>query len=91
MANQDEAGASNSQVPNIFSIKMSNVEYKILLEKLTFEMFNMYTSMTAANEKIQKLSASISKLIERNEHVELSVVNTEVLKQEVEYLKNKIV
>ena len=91
MANQDEPSASNSHVPIISSIILSNVEYKKLVEKLTSEMFNVHTSMTAAKEEIQKLSASNSKLIERNEHFELSVVNTEVLKQEVEYLKNKIV
>ena len=81
MANQDESGASNSHVPIISSNKMSNVEYKMLVEKLTSEMFNVRTSMTVANEEIQKLPASNSKLIERNEHLDLSVVNTEALKQ----------
>ena len=90
MATQDEAGSSISQVPIISSIKMSNAEYKMLVEKLTSEIFNVHTSMTAANEEIQKLSTSNSKLIERNEHLELSLVNIEALKQEVEYLKNKI-
>ena len=41
-------------------------------------------------KKFKKLSASNSKLIERNKHLELSLVNIEALKQEVEYLKNKI-
>ena len=91
MDNQDEASASTNQVPIIYLIKMSNAEYKMLVEKLTSEMFNVHTSMTAANEEIQKLSASNSKLIDRNEHLELSLMNTEALKQEVEYLKNKIV
>ena len=91
MANQDEASASNSQVPIISSIKISNVEYKMLIEKLTSEMFNVHTSMTIANEEIQKLSTGNSKLIERNEHLELSLLNNEALKQEVEYFKNKIV
>ena len=90
MANQDEAGTSISQVPIISSIKMSNAEYKMLVEKLTSEIFNVHTSMTAANEEIQKLSTSNAKIIERNEHLELSVMNTEALKQKVEYLKNKI-
>ena len=71
-------------------IKMSNDKYKMLVEKLTSEIFNVHTSMAVANEEIQKLSASNSKLIERNEHLELSLVNTEALKQKVEYLKNKI-
>ena len=84
MDNQDEAGVSNSQVPIISSIKMSNIKYKMFFEKLTSEMFNVHTSMTVANEEIQKLSASNSKLIERNKHLELSVVNIEALKQEVE-------
>ena len=39
--------------------------------------------------EIQKLYSSNSKPIERNEHLELSLVNIEALKQEVEYLKNK--
>ena len=80
MANQDEAGTSINQVPIISSIKMSNAEYKMLVEKLTSEMFNVHTSMTDANEEIQKLSASNSKLIERNEHLKLSIVNIEALK-----------
>ena len=50
MASQDEVGLSNNQVPIISSIKMSNVEYKLLVEKHTFEMFNVHTSMTVANE-----------------------------------------
>ena len=53
-----------SQVPIISSIKMSNVEYKMLVEKLTSEMFNVHTSTTTDNEEIQKLSSSNSKLIE---------------------------
>ena len=80
MASQDEAIASTSQVPIISSIKMSNAEYKMLVEKLTSEMFNVHTSMTTANEEIQKLSASNSKLISRNEHLELMIVNIEALK-----------
>ena len=63
----------------------------MLVEKITYEMFNVHTSMTVVNEEIQKLSTSNSKLIDRNEHLELSLVNTEALKQKVEYLKNKIV
>ena len=54
MANQDEASESTSQVPIISSIKMLNVEYKMLVEKITSKMFNVHTSMTAANEEIQK-------------------------------------
>ena len=69
MANQDEAGTSISQVPIISSIKMSNAEYKMLVEKLTSEMFNVHTSMTVANEEIQNLSTSNSKLIERKEYL----------------------
>ena len=91
MANQDETSVSTSQVPIISSIKLSNAEYKMIVEKLTFEMFNVHTSMTAANEDIQKLSAINSKLISRNEHLELMLLNIEALKQELEYLKNKII
>ena len=90
MDNKDEAGKSISQVSIISSIKMSNAEYKMLIEKRTSEMFNVHTSMTAANEKIQKLSTSNSKLIKKNEHLEFYIVNIAALKQEVEYLKNKI-
>ena len=54
-------------------------------------MFNVHTSMTAANEEIQKLSTSNSKLISRIENLELMLVNIEELKQELEYLTNKII
>ena len=63
MAIQDEAGSSSSKVPIISSIKMSNAEYKMFVEKLTSEMFNVHTSMTAANEESQKPSASILSLL----------------------------
>ena len=53
MANQDEASASTSQVPIISSIKMSNVEYKMVVEKLSSEIFNVHTSMTTANEEFK--------------------------------------
>ena len=56
---------------------MFNVEYKKLVEKLTSKMFNVHTSMTAANEEIEKLSYSNSKLTSRNEHLELMIVNIE--------------
>ena len=91
MARKDEASTSTSQVPINSSINMSNVEYKKLVEKLTFQIFNVHTSMTAFNEEIEKLSSSNSKLVSRNEHLELMIVNIEALKQEIEYLKNKIV
>ena len=77
MGTQDEAGSSINQVPIISSIKMSNVEYKMLVEKLTSKMFNVHTSMTTSNEEIKKLSASNSKFIEKNEHLELTLVNIE--------------
>ena len=79
MANQDEASASTIQVPIISSFKISIVEYKIPVEKLTSELFNVHTSMTVANEEIQKLFASNFKLISINEHLELILVNIEAL------------
>ena len=59
---------------------MSNADYKMLVEKLTYEMFNVHISMTAANEKIQKLFASNSKLISTNENLESMLVNIEAVK-----------
>ena len=53
-------------------------------------MFNVHTSIIVANEEIKKLSSSNSKLVSRNEHLELMIVNIEALKQEIEYIKNKI-
>ena len=42
-------------------------------------------------KKFKNCLLVILKLIERNGHLELSIVDIEALKQEVEYLKNKIV
>ena len=53
-------------------------------------MFNVHTSMTAANEEIQKLSTSNSKLIERNEHLEFSIVNIEALKKKWNISRTKL-
>ena len=50
----DEASSSTNKVPIISSIDMKNTEYKKIVEKLTSEMFNAHTSMTATNEKIEK-------------------------------------
>ncbi|MGI4673474.1 hypothetical protein ACR2XN_28825, partial [Klebsiella pneumoniae] len=54
-------------------------------------MFNIHTSMTSANEEIERLTALNASLVKRNDELELLVILTENQKQEIEYLKNKIV
>ena len=54
-------------------------------------MFNIHTSMLAANEELEKLIAKNAELTEKNEKLGLMVVNRESLKHEVDYLKNKLV
>ena len=46
--------------------------------------------MTGANEEITRLTAKNLELTEKNEKLSLLVVKVDDLKQEVEYLKNKV-
>ncbi|KAK1365156.1 hypothetical protein POM88_040717 [Heracleum sosnowskyi] len=81
----------SSQVPILTSLDMTPIQYKQTVEDMSTEMFNIHTSMLAANEEIDRLTARNLELTEKNEELELMVVNLDGLKKEVEYLKNKVI
>ena len=91
MEKSDEAGGSSSKVPILTSVDMSPSEYKLTVEKLSVEMFNIHTSLTAANEKIARLNVENAELVNINEELGLNLVEFKTANQEVEYLKNKMV
>ena len=69
---------------------MSSSEYKVVVEQLSIDMFNIHTSLTTSNEEIAKLSARNELLNKRNEELELTTMHVENLKKEIEYLDNKV-
>ena len=68
---------------------MSNTDYKQTVEDLSVEIFNIHTSILAANEENEKLVLKVKKIDTRNEELELACINMLDLKQKIEYLENK--
>ena len=91
MAHSKEEGTSSeSQVPILTTIDMFADDYKIIVDQLYVDMFNIHTSLTAANEEVTRVSTRNEKLIKRNEELELFAMQVENLKKEIEYLENKV-
>ena len=65
------------------------LHYKQTIEDLSVEMFNIHTSMLAANEENEKLALKVKMLEAMNEELELACVGMLDLKQKIEYLENK--
>ena len=57
---------------------------------MSIEMFNIHTSMVVTTEELSRLVSMNKELIEKNEKLELLVVGLEGLKQENEYLTQKL-
>ena len=90
MADSSEASPQSSQVSFMTSIDMSLSEYKHIVDDLNLEIFNIHTSMLAAEEENARLVLKIKKLESKNEELELVVVAIENLRQLNEYLENKV-
>ena len=69
---------------------MSLSEYKHTVVDLNLEIFNIHTSMLAAEEENSRLVLKIKKIESKNEELELVVVAIENLRQLNEYLENKV-
>lgn len=54
VTNKEKSSTSNNQVPILTSVDMSNSQYKKTIDELSIEMFNIYTSVIAANKEIKK-------------------------------------
>ena len=92
MAKDDgEASSSSSQVPSLFLLDMSKTEYKQTVEELSAEMFHIYTSLSAANEEIARLTEVNEKLKSENDTLLLRTSPLDSLAQENERLKNDII
>ena len=51
MADSTESTPTSSKVSLLSTVEMSNSDYKQTVEDLSVEMFNIHTSMLAANEE----------------------------------------
>ncbi|KAL8108544.1 hypothetical protein AgCh_024854 [Apium graveolens] len=65
-------------------------QYKEIVEKMSVEMFLIHTSMVAATEEVSRLSKANEKLEVEKQDLELRLIEFETVKQENEYLKNKL-
>ena len=90
MADSSEASPQSSQVSFMTSIDMSLSEYKHIVDDINLEIFNIHTSMLAAEKENARLVLKIKKLESKNEELELVVVAIENLRQLNEYLENKV-
>ena len=74
MAKSDEESSrSSSQVPSLILLDMSKAEYKHTIEDLSAEMFNIHTSLSAANEEIARLAKENQDLKSENEMLLLKI------------------
>ncbi|KAK1376694.1 CCHC-type domain-containing protein [Heracleum sosnowskyi] len=91
MAKSEEvSSSSSSQVPSLVLLEMSKEEYKQTVEELSAEMFNVHTSLTAANEEIARLTKLNETLTSENDMLLLKTSRLESLAQENAKLKNEL-
>ncbi|KAK1373475.1 hypothetical protein POM88_029668 [Heracleum sosnowskyi] len=91
MASTDEvASTPSSQVPSLVLLDMSTDEYKKTIKDLSAEMFNVYTSLSAANEEISRLSKLNETLQSENDSLVLKTSSLGSLAQENAKLKNEL-
>ena len=74
MADTTESTPTSSKVSFLSTVEMSNSDYKKTVEDLSVEMFNIHTSMLAANEENEKLVLKVKMLEARNEELEPGIV-----------------
>ncbi|KAK1384615.1 hypothetical protein POM88_022350 [Heracleum sosnowskyi] len=92
MAKSEETTSSSpSQVPSLVLLDMSKDEYKKTVEELSVEMFNVHTSLTAANEEIARLTKLNETLTSENDLLLLKTNRLECLTRENAKLKNELV
>ncbi|KAL8133711.1 hypothetical protein AgCh_008957 [Apium graveolens] len=85
-----EAFTSKSNVPNLTIIDLNASQYKETVEKLSVEMFHIHTSLVVATEEVSRLTKASEKLGSGKQKMDLLLVELESVKQENEYLKNKL-
>jgi gag-polypeptide of LTR copia-type/Zinc knuckle len=87
----DEASTSSNQVPSLVLLDMSTAEYKQTIEELTAEMFNVHTSLSAANEEIARLTI-LNEALNSEKEILLSKTNPlDSLELENAKLKNDLI
>ena len=66
---KDDDESDSNQVPTLTTVDMSVDEYKSVVEKLSVEMFNLHTSLTASNEELAKVTSKNVELVKKNEEL----------------------
>ncbi|KAL8124283.1 hypothetical protein AgCh_012074 [Apium graveolens] len=85
-----EASNSKSKVPTLTTIYLNASQYKETMEKISVEIFHIHTSLLAATEEVSRLTKANEKLESEKQKMDLLLVELESIKQENEYLKNKL-
>lgn len=95
----DETSSSFHLVPIFTIVDMNTFQYKKIVDNLRFDIFNIHTSMTAANEEIIELTSTNKKLKFKNDELKnyylivtliFKFVSLECVKQDNDYLKKII-
>ena len=85
MAHSDESASSSiSHVPLLTTVDMTTSQYNKTVESLSSEIFNIHTSMIAANEELVKITSINELLNSKNEELELKLVTLQSLESENE-------
>ncbi|KAL8092001.1 hypothetical protein AgCh_034325 [Apium graveolens] len=87
---QRESSISKSKEPTLTNIDLNTSQYKETVENMSVEMFHIHTSMAAATEEVSRMSKINEKLEIEKQELEPRLVELETVKQENEYLKNKL-
>ncbi|KAL8127866.1 hypothetical protein AgCh_014705 [Apium graveolens] len=85
-----EASTSKSKVPTLTTIDLNASQYKETVEKMSVEMFHIHTSLVEATEEVSRLTKANENLESKKQKMDLLLVELESVKQENEYLKNKL-
>ena len=86
----DETPVSTQVTPILTTIDMPLSAYKETVEELSVEMFNIHTSMLAAEKENTRLNLLIKALTAKNEELGLVTLSIENLKDRNAYLENRV-
>ncbi|KAL8133493.1 hypothetical protein AgCh_008815 [Apium graveolens] len=88
---QGEASTLKSKVPTLTINDLNASQYKETVEKMSVEMFHIHTSLVVATKEVSRLTKANEKLESERQYMDLLLVEElESVKQENDYLKNKL-
>ncbi|MCH98016.1 hypothetical protein A2U01_0019015 [Trifolium medium] len=87
---KEESSPSSHELPILTTLDITTAQYKKTVEEMSTEMLNIHTSMMATTEELTRLLNVNCELEDKNEKLSLMLVSFESVKQDNEYLKNKL-